>query len=128
LPQSLNKELAMKTLRWAALALMALAGCATSNTQATTASGRMATRPLNTSWVDRSISLAVVAGADSVPDAQQQLKLARQEKSQAQQMAAAGDTRAPMVLARAEADAHLAEALALRSGLKQPAPKPTAVP
>jgi hypothetical protein len=127
-PQSLNKELAMKTLKWAlALTLMALAGCATTSTAQAT-NQRTAVRPLNTAWVDRSISLAVVAGADQIPDAQQQLNLARQEKAQAQQLHAAGDQRAQMVLARAEADAHLAQALALRSGMSQPNQRPAGMP
>lgn len=65
--------------------------------------------------LDRSeatIQSATALGADRLPDASAHLQLAREQTAEARALAAAGDDRAPRVLARAQADADLAVALA----------------
>lgn len=61
---------------------------------------------------ESSIRGAEELGASSVPTAKLHIQLAKDQTEVAKKMAADGDTRAPLVLARAEADAELALALA----------------
>jgi len=64
------------------------------------------------------------AGAGSVPEATLHLKLAQEQRDQAIQLVKSGDNhRAEMLLARAEADAELAVALAREASARAEADK-----
>jgi hypothetical protein len=83
------------------LTILGLAACAT---------GQLPTEQLQRS--EASIRGAEEVGASGVPAAKLLLQLAKDQTAKAKAMAAAGDERAPLVLARAEADAELALGLA----------------
>jgi hypothetical protein len=90
----------MKVLTGTAL-LGALAGCVTVQLPSDRV-GRLAA----------TLQRAQSMGAAAVPAARHHLELAQQETALAKQAATAGDDRANMLLARAQSDAMLAEALA----------------
>ena len=83
------------------LAVLALAGCATLQLPADRLQSSEA-----------SIRSAEELGASNVPAARLHLQLAKDETLAAKKLAAEGDERAELVLARAEADAELALGLA----------------
>ena len=83
------------------IAVLALAGCATVQLPADRLQGSEA-----------SIRSAEELGANNVPAARLHLQLAKDETLAAKKLAADGDDRAELVLARAEADAELALGLA----------------
>ncbi|MDP2273981.1 MAG: hypothetical protein Q8N23_35500 [Archangium sp.] len=83
------------------IAVLALAGCATVQLPADRLQGSEA-----------SIRSAEELGASNVPAARLHLQLAKDETLAAKKLAADGDDRAELVLARAEADAELALGLA----------------
>lgn len=72
---------------------------------------------------EASIRAAEELGAQSVPSAKLHLQLAHDQTETAKQMAADGDERATLVLARAEADAELALGLAREVSVHQAALK-----
>lgn len=83
------------------LAALAFAGCAA----VTVPAAELASS-------EASIRGAEEMGASGVPPARLHLQLARDQTEEAKKMAASGDTRAVLVLARAESDAELALGLA----------------
>jgi hypothetical protein len=72
---------------------------------------------------EASIKGADELGAQSVPDAKLHLQMARDETDQAKKLAASGDDRAPLVLARAQSDADLALAMARQTSVHADAVK-----
>jgi hypothetical protein len=72
---------------------------------------------------ESSVRAAEELGAQSVPSARLQLQLAHDQTVTAKKMAADGDERAPLVLARAQADAELALGLAREASVHQAALK-----
>jgi len=91
----------MMTKVMTALAVLGLAGCASA--------------PIPVQQLDRtlaSIRGAEEVGATGVPAANLQLQLAKDETIEAQKMAAHGDERSALVMARAQSDAELALGLA----------------
>jgi hypothetical protein len=88
------------SLTTAALGL-SLASCATVSIQ-----------PTQLESNEASIQSAVELGALNVPAARLHVELAKDETQNAKQLSLAGDARAPIMLARAQADAELALALA----------------
>jgi len=91
----------MRTLTSLPLAVLALCGCA-----GVQLSGERLERS------EASIHGAEALGAADVPEANAHLQLAREGTDTARRLAAAGDARAPLVLAAAQADAELAVELA----------------
>ena len=91
----------MNTRLMLSLVVIGLSGCATVQIPAERLEGSEA-----------SIRGAEELGATNVPAARLHLQLARDQTAQAKQLAADGDDRATLVLARAEADAELALGLA----------------
>jgi hypothetical protein len=69
--------------------------------------------------LDQTIQQAEQLGASQVPMAALHLKLAREQDLTARQLAATGDYRADLVLARAQADAALAVALSHEAAIKR---------
>jgi hypothetical protein len=96
------------------LALLGLAGCAAIQIPADRLERSAA-----------SIRGAEEVGAASVPDAKLLVQLARDQTASAKRMAAAGDERALLVLARAESDAELALVLAREVAVHDDAVKAT---
>jgi hypothetical protein len=84
-----------------ALGALALAGCAA-----------VEVPPAQLASSEGSIRGAEEMGANGVPPAKLHLQLARDQTEEAKKMAASGDERAVLVLARAEADAELALGMA----------------
>lgn len=74
---------------------------------------------------EASIRGAEELGAGGVPAAKLHLQLARDQTDTAKKMAANGDQRAPLVLARAESDAELAIGLAREAAVHADALKAT---
>ena len=66
---------------------------------------------------EASIRGAEEVGAEGVPEARLHLEMAKDQTAAAKKMAAAGDERALLVLARAQADAELALAIARESSV-----------
>jgi hypothetical protein len=92
----------MMTKVMTSLAVLGLAGCATTTT----------IPPYQLDRSQASIRGAEEIGALSVPAAALHLQLAKDEMEEAQKMATHGDQRAPLVMARAQSDAELALVLA----------------
>jgi hypothetical protein len=91
----------IKMISLAGLALVGMAGCA---------SVQIPADQLERS--EASIRGAEETGADAVPAAKLHLQLAKDQTESAKKMAANGDERAVLVLARAESDGELALVLA----------------
>lgn len=91
----------MKHALMLSLVVIALAGCAT-----------IQIPPEQLQRSEASIRGAEELGAANVPAAKLHVQLAKDQTETAKKMAAAGDERAPLVLARAQADSELALALA----------------
>ena len=70
-----------------------------------------------------SIRGAEELGAENVPEAKLHLQLARDQTEAARKLAANGNERAPLVLARAQADADLALTLAREATVRKAAAK-----
>lgn len=66
---------------------------------------------------EASIRSADELGAQAVPAARLHVQLARDQAAQARKLAAKGDARAPLMLARAQADADLALVLARQAAV-----------
>jgi hypothetical protein len=96
-----TKELSMIRALTMSLAVLGLAGCTTVQLPA----DRLGKS-------EASIRGAEEVGASGVPDAKLHLQLAKDQTVTAKKMAADGDKRATLVLARAESDAELALVLA----------------
>lgn len=94
------------------LALLAVTGCAA-----------IQIPPEQLQSSESSIRAAEELGAMSVPAAKLHLQLAHDQSEQAKKLAADGDERAPLVLARAQADAELALGLAREASVHQQALK-----
>lgn len=92
--------------RWM-LSALALSACAT--TQFGT--GRL-------ERAEASIKAAEEIGANAVPDARLYVQLAKDQTVTAKRLASDGDDRAPMMLARAQADADLALVMARESAAR----------
>ena len=90
-----------------ALATVALVGCAT-----------VQIPPAQLEHSEASIRGAEELGAANVPAARLHLQLAKDQNQAARKLAAAGEPRALLVLARAEADAELALGLAREAALR----------
>jgi hypothetical protein len=103
----------MKTLLMS-LAALGLAGCA---------SAPMPAVELQRS--EASIRGAEELGALGVPDARLHLEMAKDQDARGKKMAAAGDARAVLVLARAESDAELAMGIAREAAVHASALKAT---
>jgi hypothetical protein len=91
----------MMKLTMTALATLAIAGCAA-----------VTVPPTELASSEASIRGAEEMGANGLPPARLHLQLARDQTEEAKKMAADGDSRAPLVLARAQSDAELALGLA----------------
>jgi hypothetical protein len=103
----------MKTLLMS-LAALGLAGCA---------SASMPAPELQRS--EASIRGAEELGALGVPNARLHLEMAKDQDARGKKMAAAGDARAVLVLARAESDAELAMGIAREAAVHASALKAT---
>ena len=104
----------MTTKMMTALAVLALAGCATV--------------PIPAYQLERaeaSIRGAEEVGALGVPAARLHLQLAKDETDTAKKMASRGDDRAVLVMARAESDAELAMGIAREAAVHASALKAT---
>jgi hypothetical protein len=88
------------------LAVLALAGCAT-----------VQLPPDRLQSAEASIRSAQELGAENVPAARLHVQFAKDQTEAAKKLAADGDDRAVLVLARAEADAELALGLARQQGV-----------
>jgi len=103
----------MKTLLMS-LAVLGLAGCASA--------------PMPSAGLQRSqasIRGAEELGALGIPDARLHLEMAKDQDAKGKQMAANGDPRAVLVLARAESDAELAMGIAREAAVHASALKAT---
>ncbi len=96
------------------LAVLGLAGCAT-----------VQLSPDQLANSEASIRGAEEVGASGVPAAKLHLQLAKDQTDTAKKMAAAGETRAVLVLARADSDAELAIGLAREVSVHQDALRAT---
>lgn len=103
----------IKTM-FTALTAAALAGCAT-----------VQIPPAQLEHSEASIRGAEELGATNVPAARLHLQLAKDQNQAARKLAEAGDPRALVVLARAEADAELALGLAREAALRTDAKQAT---
>ncbi len=91
----------MNKLKFVSLALLTVSACAT-----------VQIPPDQLESNESSVRAATELGALGVPDARLHLDLAKDETTAAKKLAADGDDRAVLVLARAQADAELALGLA----------------
>jgi hypothetical protein len=89
-------------------ALLLLAGCVT-----------VQVSPERWGRLDQTIQQAEQLGAAQVPMAALHLKMAREQDLTARQLAANGDYRSDLILARAQADATLAVALAHEASIRK---------
>ena len=104
----------MKHIAMASLAVLGLAGCAT-----------VMIPPASLERSEASIRGAEEVGALGVPAAKLHLQLAKDQTETAKKMAASGDERAELVLARAESDSELALVLAREASVHTDALKAT---
>lgn len=104
----------MNKSTWILAAALALVGCATIQLPAERLQANMA-----------SIRTAEELGAEGVPSARLHLQLAKDQTEAARRMAEEGDARAPIVLARAQADAELALSLAREASVHRAAVRAT---
>jgi|JI9StandDraft_1071089.scaffolds.fasta_scaffold1195703_1 hypothetical protein len=93
--------------RWMFVSALALSACATTQF----GSGRL-------ERAEASIKAAEEIGANAVPDARLYVQLAKDQTTTAKRLASDGDDRAPMMLARAQADADLALVMARESAAR----------
>jgi len=104
----------MMKLTMTSLAAFAIAGCAA-----------VTIPPTEIATSEGSIRGAEEMGANGVPAARLHLQLARDQTEEAKRMAAGGNDRATLVLARAESDAELALGLAREAKVHTEALKAT---
>ena len=96
----------------ASLGVLGIAGCAA-----------VTIPPAQLESSEASIRGAEEIGANGVPNARLHLQLAREQTESAKKLAASGDQRAVVVLARAESDAELALGLAREASVHSEALK-----